>query len=74
VRRCLWALVSWCTREDGLVTDECIFAETTHLILARTTTPEYVPGLLRRIIPTLTFGLVVLDLSCVCPLTRDDSH
>ncbi|KAK4702974.1 hypothetical protein P7C70_g3239, partial [Phenoliferia sp. Uapishka_3] len=37
--------------------------DTTHIIVARSTTSVLVPGLLRRTIPTLAFGLVVLDIS-----------
>lgn len=45
----------------------CLYdaVDTTHLILARSTTPFLVSSLLRRTIPTLAFGLVVLDISCV---------
>ncbi|ORY42449.1 hypothetical protein BCR35DRAFT_41254 [Leucosporidium creatinivorum] len=37
--------------------------DTTHIILARSTTPRQVPLLLRKVIPTLALGLVVLDIS-----------
>ncbi|KAM0749495.1 hypothetical protein T439DRAFT_348910 [Meredithblackwellia eburnea MCA 4105] len=48
---------------DKSLVDAVVDPSTTHLILARSETPLLVPNVLRRTIPNLSFGLVVLDIS-----------